>query len=185
MGGHIRGIMSHSYKEPFIGGVCSAVWARREGNWKCPPRIYGVRNGEPWARRRTLGGEGGRGEFGNSEYEEEKSGFVKSWDDPNISQGMRRKYHIFEVTVVSASGRKNHLDFPTFVFTLPLAQLCCWTIQQVTNTNTNTSTETNARENTKTLKVFTLALTQCWTIQCRTSSTQSTVQLRSYLIFVT
>ena len=46
--------MSHSYKEPFIGGVCSAVWARQEGNWKCPPRIYGVRNG----RGRTLGGEG-------------------------------------------------------------------------------------------------------------------------------
>ena len=55
--------------------------------------------------------------------------------------------------------------FPTFVFTLPLAQHCCSTIQQVTNTNTNTSTETNARENTKTntktLKVFALALTQC------------------------
>ena len=117
MGGHIRGIMSHSYKEPFIGGVCSAVWARREGNWKCPPRIYGVRNGEPWARR-TLGGEGG--EFRNSEFEEEKSSLIRIWDDPNISEGMRRKYHIWEVTVVSASGRKNHLDSPLSYSHFPL-----------------------------------------------------------------
>ena len=44
------------------------------GNWKCPPRIYGVRNGEPGAGR-TLGGEGtekgGEGEF---KLEEEKLG---------------------------------------------------------------------------------------------------------------
>ena len=46
----------------------------RRGNWKCPPRIYGVRNGEPGAGR-TLGGEGtekgGEGEF---KLEEEKLG---------------------------------------------------------------------------------------------------------------
>ena len=67
-------VMSHSYKEPFIGGVCSAVWARREGNWKCPPRIYGVRNGEPGAGR-TLGGEGTeKGGEGELKLEEEKLG---------------------------------------------------------------------------------------------------------------
>ena len=48
------------------------------------------------------------------------SGFGKSWDDPNFSEGMRRKYHIWEVTVVSASGRKNHLDSPLSYSHFPL-----------------------------------------------------------------
>ena len=45
--------MSHSYKEPFIGGVCSAVWARQEGNWKCPPGFMesAMAEEELWAEK--------------------------------------------------------------------------------------------------------------------------------------